>query len=163
MTASRPVHQSAPLGQLRVWHLAPLVLFVAIAIANIQDHRPPTPGLVALAASGFVLYGLLGWAGWRFAHRFEAGSDRPSCWSSTSPRWRCSSWWRRSCTSPWRSTPPPGDPDSNGMSRGAVMIDLPSTRWFESPLFHTASVHISFPDPSNAPIAGRRRPPAATR
>ena len=71
MTASRPVHQSAPLGQLRVWHLALLVLFVAIAIANIQDQRPPTPGLVALAASGFVLYGLLGWAGWRFAHRFE--------------------------------------------------------------------------------------------
>ena len=45
---------------------------MAIAIANIQDQRPPTPGLVALAASGFVLYGLLGWAGWRFARRFEA-------------------------------------------------------------------------------------------
>ena len=72
MTASRPVYQSAPLGQLRVWHLALLVLFVAIAIANIQDQRPPTPGLVALAVSGFVLYGFLGWAGWRFAHRFEA-------------------------------------------------------------------------------------------
>ena len=72
MIDTRPVHQSAPLGQLRVWHLALLVLFVAIAIANIQDQRPPTPGLVALAASGFVLYGLLGWAGWRFARRFEA-------------------------------------------------------------------------------------------
>ena len=45
---------------------------MAVAIANIQDQRPPTPGLVALAASGFVLYGLLGWAGWRFARRFEA-------------------------------------------------------------------------------------------
>ena len=72
MTASQPLHQSAPLGQLRVWHLALLVLFVAVAIANIQDQRPPTPGLVALAASGFVLYGLLGWVGWRFARRFEA-------------------------------------------------------------------------------------------
>ena len=72
MTASRPVHHSAPLVQLRVWHLALLVLFVAVAIANIQDQRPPTPGLVALAASGFVLYGFLGWAGWRFARRFEA-------------------------------------------------------------------------------------------
>jgi len=72
MIEARPVHQSAPLGQLRVWHLALLVLFVAIAIANIQDQRPPTPGLVALAVSGFVLYGFLGWAGWRFAHRFEA-------------------------------------------------------------------------------------------
>ena len=71
MTASRPIHHSAPLGQLRVWHLALLVLFVAIAIANIQDQRPPTPGLVALAVSGFVLYGFLGWAGWRLAHRFE--------------------------------------------------------------------------------------------
>jgi hypothetical protein len=72
MNASRPLHQPAPLGQLRVWHLALLVLFVAIAIVNIQDQRPPTPGLVALAASGFVLYGFLGWAGWRFARRFEA-------------------------------------------------------------------------------------------
>ena len=72
MNASRPVHQSAPLGQLRVWHLALLVLLVAVAIANIQDQRPPTPGLIALAASGFVLYGFLGWTGWRLAHRFEA-------------------------------------------------------------------------------------------
>ena len=72
MIEARPVHQSAPLGQLRVWHLALLVLFVAIAIVNIQDQRPPKPGLVALAVSGFVLYGFLGWAGWRFAHRFEA-------------------------------------------------------------------------------------------
>ena len=71
MIETRPMHRSAPLGQLRVWHLALLVLFVAVAIANIQDQRPPTPGLVALAASGFVLYGLLGWAGWRVAHRFE--------------------------------------------------------------------------------------------
>ena len=63
MTASRPLHQSAPIGELRVWHLALLVLFVAIAIANIQDQRPPTPGLVVLASSGFVLYGFLGWAG----------------------------------------------------------------------------------------------------
>ncbi len=72
MTASRPVHQTAPLGQLRVWHLALLVLFVAVAIVNIQDQRPPTPELVVLATSGFLLYGFLGWAGWRFARRFEA-------------------------------------------------------------------------------------------
>ncbi len=71
MIETRRIHQSAPLGQLRVWHLALLVLFVAIAIANIQDQRPPTPGLVALAVSGFLLYGFLGWAGWRFARRFE--------------------------------------------------------------------------------------------
>ena len=71
MIEIRRIHQSAPLGQLRVWHLALLVLFVAIAIANIQDQRPPTRGLVALAASGFVLYGFLGWAGWRLARCFE--------------------------------------------------------------------------------------------
>jgi hypothetical protein len=67
-----PTLRTAPLGQLRVWHLALLVLFVAIAIVNIQDQRPPRPGLIALAASGFVLYWLLGWAGWRIARRFEA-------------------------------------------------------------------------------------------
>ena len=72
MTASRPLHQSAPIGELRVWHLALLVLFVAITIANIQDQRPPTPGLVVLASSGFVLYGFLGWAGWRFARCLDA-------------------------------------------------------------------------------------------
>jgi hypothetical protein len=71
MTETRPAHRPAPLGQLRVWHLALLVLFVAVAIANIQDQRPPTQGLVALAASGFVLYGFLGWAGWQLAHHFE--------------------------------------------------------------------------------------------
>ncbi len=72
MIETRPLHPPAPLGQLRVWHLALLVLFVAVAIANIQDQRPPTQGLVALAASGFVLYGFLGWAGWRISRRFEA-------------------------------------------------------------------------------------------
>jgi hypothetical protein len=72
MIEARPVHQPAPPGQLRVWHLALLVLFVAVAIANIRDQRPPKPELVALAASGFVLYGFLGWAGWRSARRFEA-------------------------------------------------------------------------------------------
>ena len=71
MIETRRIHQSAPLGQLRLWHLALLVLFVAVAIANVQDQRPPTPGLVALAVSGFVLYGFFGWAGWRFARRFE--------------------------------------------------------------------------------------------
>ena len=71
MIATRPAHQPAPLGQFRVWHLTLLVLFVAIAIANIQDQRPPTRGLVALAASGFVLYGFFGCAGWRLARCFE--------------------------------------------------------------------------------------------
>jgi hypothetical protein len=66
-----PRRRTAPLGQLRLWHLALLVLFVAIAIVNIQDQRPPAPALVVLAALGFVLYWLLGWLGWRVARRFE--------------------------------------------------------------------------------------------
>jgi heme A synthase len=41
-----------------------LVLFVAIAITNIQDQRMHEPALVALAAGGFALYGLIGWIGW---------------------------------------------------------------------------------------------------
>jgi hypothetical protein len=58
--------------RLRIWHLALLVLFVAIAIVNIQDQRATEPALIALAAGGFVVYGLLGWVGWRVARRFEA-------------------------------------------------------------------------------------------
>jgi hypothetical protein len=59
-------------ARLRIWHLALLVLFVAIAIVNIQDQRASEPALIALAAGGFVLYGLLGWVGWRIARRYQA-------------------------------------------------------------------------------------------
>src|SRR5262249_23693748 len=55
--------------QPRIWHLALLVLFVAIAIADIQDHRVHEPALIALAAGGFLLYGLIGWIGWWTARR----------------------------------------------------------------------------------------------
>jgi hypothetical protein len=58
--------------QLRIWHLALLVLFVAIAIVNIQDQRLEDPRLIALAGAGFVLYWVLGWLGWRLARRFES-------------------------------------------------------------------------------------------
>jgi hypothetical protein len=70
MTESAPT--SAPIFQPRVWHLALLVLFVAIAIVNIQDQRLEDPKMIALAAAGFVLYWILGWLGWRIAHRYEA-------------------------------------------------------------------------------------------
>jgi hypothetical protein len=46
-----------------------LVLFTAIAIADIQDQRMHEPALIALAAGGFALYGLIGWVGWWAAHR----------------------------------------------------------------------------------------------
>jgi hypothetical protein len=62
----------APRFQFRVWHLVLLVLFVAVAIVNIQDQRRSEPALIALAAAGFVAYWLLGWAGWRVARRFSA-------------------------------------------------------------------------------------------
>jgi hypothetical protein len=55
--------------QPRVWHLSLLVLFVAIAIVDIQDQRVHEPFLIALASGGFVLYGLIGWIGWWTARR----------------------------------------------------------------------------------------------
>src|SRR4051812_1381896 len=63
-------HETPPRG-LRVWHLWLLSLFVAVAIVNIQDQRRSEPALIALATAGFVLYGLIGWAGWRLARRLE--------------------------------------------------------------------------------------------
>lgn len=67
-TASRVASGFQP----RIWHLILLVVFVAIAIVNIQDQRLEDPKMIALAAAGFVLYWILGWLGWRFARRFEA-------------------------------------------------------------------------------------------
>src|SRR5262245_59867857 len=70
-----PAHETpraAPAVQFRVWHLALLVLYVALAIVNIQDQRRAEPALIALAAAGFVAYGLLGWLGWRSARRHLA-------------------------------------------------------------------------------------------
>jgi hypothetical protein len=66
-----PARLVAPAVQFRVWHLALLVLYVAVAIVNIQDQRRGEPALIALAASGFAAYGLLGVLAWRFARRLE--------------------------------------------------------------------------------------------
>jgi hypothetical protein len=67
-----PPRRTPNWAQLRIWHLALLVLFVAIAIADIQDQRMHEPALIALAAGGFLLYGLMGWAGWWASRRFAA-------------------------------------------------------------------------------------------
>ena len=68
-----PVPRGIPgWAQLRVWHLTLLVLFAAIAIADIQSQRIAEPALLALAAAGLVLYALIGWIGWWAARRLEA-------------------------------------------------------------------------------------------
>jgi hypothetical protein len=76
MTHAQPfdasTRRSLPLVSFRVWHLALLVLFVALAIVNIQAEGRPEPALVGLAAGGFALYGLLGWLGWHATRRLEA-------------------------------------------------------------------------------------------
>jgi hypothetical protein len=64
-----PPRRPASWYQPRIWHFSVLVLFVAIAIVQIQDQRVHEPSLIALAAGGFLLYGLIGWLGWRAARR----------------------------------------------------------------------------------------------
>ncbi len=66
---SPPPRRGASWYQPRIWHLALLVLFVAIAIVQIQDQRVHEPTLIALAAAGFVLYAIIGWIGWWIARR----------------------------------------------------------------------------------------------
>lgn len=77
--APSPPRRSAGWYQPRIWHLLLLVLFVAIAIADIQDHRVHEPFLIALAAGGFALYGLIGWLGWWIARR-RLGSRLGPMW-----------------------------------------------------------------------------------
>jgi hypothetical protein len=77
MAEARPpstsLRRSPSWAQLRIWHLALLVLFVAVAIADLQAQRISEPILIALAAGGFLAYGLIGWVGWWYARRrFEA-------------------------------------------------------------------------------------------
>jgi hypothetical protein len=47
--------------RFRVWHLSLLVLFVAIAIVQIQDQRIVEPVLVGTASAGFFAYAVVGW------------------------------------------------------------------------------------------------------
>jgi hypothetical protein len=71
-TVRRPPRDAAPVVQFRVWQLALLVLFVAVAIANIQDQGCREPALISIASAGFIGYGVLGWLGWRVARRLES-------------------------------------------------------------------------------------------
>ena len=72
-------HRPTSWYQPRIWHLSLLVLFVAIAIADIQDQRVHEPFLITLAIGGFVLYALIGWLGWWIARR-RLGSRLGPLW-----------------------------------------------------------------------------------
>ncbi len=74
MSASSPSSETParPLPswyQPRIWHYLVLVVFVALAIADIQAHRVREPFLFALALAGFVAYAILAWLGWWAARR----------------------------------------------------------------------------------------------
>lgn len=75
MTGPESPHASARgvpgWAQPRIWHFILLVLFVAIAITDIREQRIDEPILVALAAGGLIVYGLIGWIGWWAAQRFK--------------------------------------------------------------------------------------------
>jgi hypothetical protein len=69
-------HRHAPLAQLRIWHLALLVLYEAIAIKDIGDQHLNDPVLITLASVGFAGYGVLAWLTWAMVRRFEARLGR---------------------------------------------------------------------------------------
>jgi hypothetical protein len=73
-SASRLVSAAStrPRFQLRVWHLALLVVYVAIATVDIRDHTRREPFLATFAAAGFAVYALIGWLGWCRFRRLEA-------------------------------------------------------------------------------------------
>jgi hypothetical protein len=68
--------RSPAIARFKVWHLVLLVGFVAVAIADIQDHRRTEPVLIALAGAGFAAYAALAWLAWAFARRFEGRVGR---------------------------------------------------------------------------------------
>jgi hypothetical protein len=55
--------------QWPIWGLMLAVVFVAIAIVDIQNLRRTEPVLIALAAAGYAGYGLLCWLAWRIMGR----------------------------------------------------------------------------------------------
>lgn len=63
--------RTSTLWQFRIWHLAILVVYVAIAIVDIQDNRRTEPFLVALAAAGFAAYAVICWLAWHLMQRLE--------------------------------------------------------------------------------------------
>ncbi len=75
MVLSKPMRRasgwSMPWFQFKVWQLALLVVLVAVAITDIENHGRREPALVALAAVGYAAYFLLVWLSWLCVRRFE--------------------------------------------------------------------------------------------
>jgi hypothetical protein len=57
--------------QIQLWQLALVVAYVAIAIADIQDHGRREPVLILLASLGYAAFGLICWLSWYLAARFR--------------------------------------------------------------------------------------------
>jgi hypothetical protein len=70
--STRSLSGISALFQFRIWNLALMVVYVAIAIVDIQDQRRHEPLLIALAAAGFAAYGLIVWLGWHYIRRWQA-------------------------------------------------------------------------------------------
>jgi hypothetical protein len=70
-TSESPTIRPTSWLQIRICNLSLLVFLVAIAIVNIQDQGREEPELIALAAGGFLGYGLGGWLGWLWVRRYE--------------------------------------------------------------------------------------------
>ena len=69
-----PIHSPGrfrSLLRIQLWQLALLVAFVAIAIVDIQDHGRHEPVLIALAAVGYAIFGLVCWLGWHVMRPFQ--------------------------------------------------------------------------------------------
>ena len=65
----RLARRNAPGLQWPIWGLMLAVVFVAIAIVDVQSLRRTEPVLVALAAAGYVGYGVICWLAWRIIGR----------------------------------------------------------------------------------------------
>ncbi len=57
--------------QIQLWQLALVVMYVAIAIADIQDHGRKEPALILLASAGYAAFGLFCWLSWHAVRRFQ--------------------------------------------------------------------------------------------
>jgi hypothetical protein len=58
--------------QWPIWSLMLAVVFVAIAIVDLQNLRRTEPILVGLAGAGYAGYGVLCWLAWRIMGRYRS-------------------------------------------------------------------------------------------